>query len=184
MLVIKKYIAEITDDNLFSLDFTFCCDESLTDSTRYDRGRKTETNYFSINQELAVKKIFKDIYEKNTFKGIDILISWYDTYENVVYSKKIKKLMGTGVAFDYLRKRRQRTISYLQTASIGTPIESYVLTLLKHYKGDVDLFIQSGSSDFETAVTTEQNTQINAMLDIVIDAQGKTVRDSILYQIT
>ena len=182
-LRIYRYLLP-SDTPIWLRDFTIECEEPLIDKTVYVKGVKTEAQYLGLDNELVVKKTFTDLIEDGFFIGVSILIEWFNTDGSAGVQRTIPKQMGKGVANDYLRKRRQRSISYLQIASKGTPIESHVATLLKHYKDEVDLFIQGNTSDFELAVLGETNTTILSMLNIVIDAEGTKVRDSILNQIT
>lgn len=190
------------EPSIDSMDFTTI--GLRTETPAYGRkGVKASADY-TLNGVLAVRKTFE--YVSN---GLWIMFEWMDVDGDVCVRKTEFKPLSIIELANISKGNRSRTITYLQTSAIGTPIEAYVNALLKHYKTEVDLFIYNDTEDFINAINAEPQYMKNAdgtdMLDeennkipnpyylylhIVIEAPsedyptGKTVKDSIIYQIS
>jgi len=183
MLRIENYLLP-SERQIQLIDYTIECEEPLVDKPEHVKGVLTAVNYYGLKDELVVKESISDIVENGEFVGIATKIDWYDTEGNVGITRTICHRMDIVGRFEYLIDKRRREISYLQAYSVGTPIEQYVLTLLKHYKNEVELFIQNGAVDFQNAINAETDSAILSILNKKVNKQGDTVKDTILDQIT
>lgn len=183
-LKIERYLKRDNRD-VTTKDYTLEARPKLRAVSHYDKGSvKTKTEYYGHGDEVVVRNLYTDIVENGVFVGVKIVHQWLANDETVGRELEEDVIMNKGVAFDYLRKRRQRLISYLQITANGTPIESHVATILRFYKNEIELFIQGATKDFEDKVKAEKDETIVQLLSIVLDAEGKTVKDAILEQIT
>lgn len=212
-LRIHRYVTPETDVETF--DFSLL-NSIKKISPSYDKGRKTKSKYLGEDDEIVVEKVFEDIVEDGKLVALGMTINWFnqekdeDDNDVVGFSKyQVVKRFNFAERSTFLRKRRSRVIDWLQASAVGTPIESFVNALLKHFKTEVDLFIYNNTDDFLTGVANEPQTikdengndvldgdgnpQPNpfyAYLQIVIEAPsdeyptGKKVRDSINEQIS
>jgi len=141
-----------------------------------------ETATYTYNSVLAVNKIFN--YNGT---GLWLTFQWMTNSQEVGIKKIEFKPLNVVEIAKIEKKNRDRSITYLQAAAIGTPIEPHVNTILKHYKYEVELFIQNGTSDFEDAINAETNPAIVPLLDIVVgvhpDGAPLKVKDSILMRL-
>lgn len=124
-----------------------------------------------------------------------ILVKWNDFLLNKEYSLKRlqyefnfyseNKISDKYLSSDFLRRKRQLYISYLQ--SQGSDI-SIVKQLLNRYINEIDIFVGSGADDLKTALQNETTqpylTYLNQIVGVV-DYLGitETVKDSVLRNI-
>ena len=184
MLRIQDYFLDEPSSDVTKKDFTLV---GLTKaSPKYDRGKKMHSSYYADREQTksVVKKSFSDAVVDGKMIGLDITFDFYDHAGEVGFSKTEFKPLNTSEVASLLRKRRQRAIDYLRASSIGTPIEQYVVIILKHYKNEIELYVQGATNDFENALDNEENEQISALLSIVVSADGRTVKDNIKHQIS
>lgn len=183
-LILENYLLP-DNREITTKDYTLEARPKLRGVSEYAKGSvKTKTEYLGHGDEVVVKNLYSDIMQNGVFVGVKILHQWIANDGSVGKELEEDVIMNKGVAFDYLRKRRQRLISYLQITANGTPIETHVATVLRFYKNEIELFIQGKTTDFEDKVNAETDKNIVPLLAIVLDAEGKTVKDAILEQIT
>ena len=184
MLRIQDYYLDEPSSDVTKKDFTLV---GLTKaSPKYDKGKKMFAAYYADREQtkIVVKKSFSDAFEDGKMVGLHITFEFFDENGEVGFSKTEFKPLNTSEVASLLRKRRQRAIDYLRASSIGTPIERYVVIILKHYKNEIELYVQGATDDFENALNNEQSEQIAALLNIVVSADGRTVKDNIKHQIS
>ena len=183
-LRIQDYYLDEPYSDLTKKDFTLV--GLIKASPKYNKGKKQSASYFTDREQttLVVKKSFSDTIENDKMVGLEITFDYYD-HENLIgFSKTEFKPLNTSEVSSLLRKRRQRAVDYLRASSVGTPIEKYVNTILKHYKTEIDLFIQGNTPDFLEALQNESDQAIVPLLNIVVSQDGRKVKDTIIYQIT
>lgn len=186
-LRIERYLLPDYKREVTTRDYILETRPKLKARSHYAKGSiKEYTNYLGEEDELVVRNLFTDIIEEGKFLGVKVVHQWIKEGTEDEVGKELEEevIMDVGVAFDYLRKRRQRLISYLQITAKGTPIEAGVETLLKYYFTEVELFIQGGTKDLEDAINNEETQAIKDLLNTVVSAEGTTVKDTILNQIT
>lgn len=148
------------------------------------KGVKISADY-TYNESCCVKKSFT-----YTSEGVWITLEWLKHNNEVGIRKIIFKPLNIVEIAKINKSNRDRTITYLQASGIGTPIENYINALLKRYKNEIDLFIYNDTDDFKNVVESETEQPYLTYLNIVVEAPsdefptGKTVKDSILSQIT
>ena len=148
------------------------------------KGVKISADY-TYKETCCVKKSFTYGSE-----GVWIILEWLKYNNDVGIRKTIFKPLNIVEIAKINKSNRDRTITYLQASGIGTPIESYINTLLKRYKNEIDLFIYNNTDDFKNVVEGETEQPYLTYLNIIVEAPsdelptGKTVKDSILSQIT
>lgn len=188
MLKIEKFI--FPDVDVENFDFTLLS-ELKKESPRYDRGRKTESNY-THGDVLIVKKTFSDVLDtEGHLTGLEMKIDWYDEDDNIGITKnQVIKNLNMYEVETLLRTRRLRSIDFLVAGAKDTPIETYVNELFKKYKQEVDLYVYNNSDDFKNVVTNESESPYKEYLEIIVAPpsdkypSGETVKDGILYQIS
>lgn len=188
MLRIKRYI--LPDVDVENFDFTLLSSINKANPSFY-KGRKTSSKYFGEDNELVAQKFFEDIVEDGNIVSLGMKIEWYNDDDSVGLTKEqvIKNYNKAEVKI-LLRKRRTRIIDYLIAASEGTPIETDVNEILKHYKTEIDLYIYNDTSDFVDGINNETDNTILGYLNRIIAPPteeyptGETVKDGILEQIS
>jgi len=184
MLRIIEHITPDIDIEVF--DFTLLT--TLTKmSPTYEKGRKTKSKYTDYNGKVVVEKIFTDIKDEVTgcLKSLSMTINWLNDDDSVGITKtQIVKNFNKSESMTALRKRRERSIDYLQASAEGTAIENYVKALFKRYSNEIQLFISADTDDFLNSLNNETDAQYIAYLNIVVGADNYTVKDSIINQIT
>lgn len=175
-LRVYEFIQEFTYEPVIEhYDFTTL---PLTkESPIFEIGRKKEALYTDESGNIVVKKLFKDITE-----GLEITIQWMKYDDTVGLEKVFIKPLSLLEKGDLLRKRRQRSISYMQVYVKGTPVEPIVTLLLEHYRKEVDLYIQGATSHFQNALDSELDPTFIGYLNI--DVNGLTIKQNIEHNIT
>lgn len=155
-------------------------------SPKYEKGKKTKAEYKCPTfDEVIVDKVFKDIRENGVLKALEITFNWYNEEGEIGLTKKeIVKTYNIAEAETTERERRLKQIDYLVASAIGTPIESYVNDIFDHYYTQVEKYKSKGTKEFEDSINTENDATILNYLSIIVGANGETVKDSILNQIT
>jgi len=110
--------------------------------------------------------------------GLDRLKYEFDFYYNNIIRDKYLKA-------DFLRKKRQLVVSYLQFSGSSVQV---VRDLLDHYKSELELYIQGGTNDLSIAVENETTQPFLTYLNIVVGVipytnDLETIKDSILRNI-
>lgn len=154
-------------------------------SPKYEKGRKTKAEYkCPVFDEIIVDKVFTDVRENGVLKSLEITFSWYNEEGAIGLTKtETVKVYNVVEAETTERERRLKQIDYLVASAVGTPIESYVNAIFDHYYTQVEKYKSKGTNEFENAINAENGEMLN-YLNIVVGANGETVKDSILNQIT
>ena len=159
------------------------------------KGRKIKTDFYSTNDkdDIVVRQSYTDVLDENRFLvGIDMKIEWFDEMGNPALFKTVQNSLPISSASEEIRSRRKRQINYLQEAGARMNVKQYIDMLFGYYSAQVvsgktvnliNSYIENGSKDFQNAINKESNTQILQILNAQLP-DGKTVKDSILYQIT
>lgn len=114
--LISEFTYEPVIENLY-----FTVLDIVKESPVFEIGRKKESSY-TKDGEVIVKKSFKDILE-----GLEIVIEWLKYDGTVGLQKIFKKPLSLLEKADLLRKRRQRSISYMQIYVKGTSVTNSIL---------------------------------------------------------
>lgn len=186
-LRIFPYIEEMSyDPCIHSLDFTLI--GLVNKSPNYGlKGIKIDNTYCNDADEVVVKKSFDYVAT-----GVNLLFEWYKHDGTVGVSKSQFKPLNVVEIHKIEKANRDRTISYLHAAAIGTPIEMHVTEVLKHYKEEIDLFIYNNTDDLINAVMAEPQFLADGVtpnpiwnyLRIVTQPPDHTVYDTIVEQIS
>ena len=158
-----------------SLDFTIIGLNS--ENPVYALNGKKERADYTLDGKLAIRKFF--FYKED---GIVINIRWYMNDGSVGHEKQFFKQLSNVQIEKLYRSQRDRAIVYLQANAKGTPAEPYVNIIIAHFKTEIDLFVQSGSSALYKAIEAEINPQILGILNTSI-APNVTIKDSIYLHI-
>ncbi len=113
-------------------------------------------------------------------------MNWYNEDESIAFSKTTVNPFSAKDAAKKLKDIRETQILYLQNPEaeyVNPTVKEYIDILFNHYKSEVSDYILSGNNTFLNAINNETNEQILQILNAVL-ADGKTVKESILYQIT
>jgi len=153
-----------------------------TETSKYgEKGVKLSTPYTAVvengDRETIIEKSF--FYVEN---GVWIKIAWFKINGDPGIVKTFFKPLNVVEIAKINKSNRDRSITYLQASAVGTPIESHVNELLRHYKELVDLFIYNNVPDFKNKIQSETEQPYKGYLEIPI-APNKTVKDSILAQL-
>lgn len=181
LLLYKLLRFQISDfEQLQQIDFTLL--GLTTETPKYGvKGVKSYSDY-TLNGQLAVKKEFN-----YTDLGLELKFNYYLNDGTVGFVKTEFKPLDKVELGKIFISNRARTIAYLQTSAIGTPIENGVNALLKRYFTEVGLFVQNNTNDFINALNNESNASFLNLLNTDL-RQGIapifTVKQSILKQIS
>ena len=159
--------------------------------TREFGGIKVESSYCSFIDEVktpVVKKYFNYIYSDPDPSKIGVWIE--HLFLTVTGAEGVGKIeflpMEVGEVASLRRKQRIYAISRLEAIGIDLPeTATYIDTLIDHYSIQIDKFEKFGTNDFYDSVNLETDPTIIAILDTVLDYQGRilTVREAILEQL-
>ena len=166
--------------------------EKLHNFKRYSRGYKIYSKYFNEpnftdgETTPAVERLYSLVFDATgNLTGEKTVMNWYNVDGTVAFSKENTENYSAKDAAKILKDIRETRILYLQNPEsefVNPTVKSYINLLFEHYKSEVSDYILNGSKAFEEAVNGETNAQINQILAAVL-ADGKTVKESILYQI-
>lgn len=159
--------------------FDFTTSGLITQPTTYGIGGiKDNQEYWNEDGEWVVRKRFKYFTT-----GLQLTFEWADLKGNVGLSKVEFKPLNFVEVAKIEKANRDRTMIYFQASAKGTPVESFVNAILKHYKEQIDLWIYNNTSDWLDAIESEpKNSEIYQYLNIPLK-ESFTVKDSIKLQI-
>lgn len=199
--LIYKYLP--TDLDPKSYDFTLLGLNQLNWVIK--KGRREERLYLDEASKIVVRDKYIYVESTNGVKSYDRIIEWLFADGTVAFSKTVKTDSAVGSVTKLNRYIRQNQIDFLldsgdglraQAELVPEPTKSQLIfvadsidTLMKHYEYEVDYYIKRGGTGFSDAVNNETDSNILALLGIVVpknDGSGEywTVKDSILGQIT
>lgn len=176
LLIYNQIKSNVTSiEEIVQIDFTLL--GLTTETPKYAaKGVKQKAEY-TFEGKIVVSKIFE--YVAN---GLKITINYHLENGAVGYFKQEFKPLDIVEIAKINKANRDRSITFLQASSIGTPIEAHVNTLLKRYKTEVDLYIQNGTKDFENVVNAEAKPPFLNYLNILLQP-NLTVKQAIIKQI-
>ena len=182
MLRIEEYLIPGADVENFDFSLLTTLRKK---SPSFIKGRKVSAKYLSEDGELVVEKLFSDVIEDGHLTKLKMTINWYNDEDEIKLTKEqIVQEFNKVSAGKMLWKRRVAQMHYLEASAKGTPIESHVAYLFHRYRDEIAEYEFSGSVDFLVAIQNETDPTAVAYLNIVLDAAGTKVIDSITNQIT
>lgn len=175
-------------EEIKSIDTTLL--NGLTNQKRYSRGYKIYSKFYDTDKITdktvpAVEHDYSLIYKDGILVGEKCLIIWYNEDDTIAFTKVIIENYSAKDAAKVLKDIRETRILYLQnpeTEYINATVKKYISMLFDFYKEEVSDYILSGSNKFEKRIKEETNANILKILGAKL-ADGKTVKESILYQI-
>lgn len=185
VVVKNPYLAGYSEQQIQNTNIDLL--QGLHKVRRYSRGYLCEKQYLIDNEQnsLAVKRTYELVFENNILTGERSVITWYNDDDTVAFVKEDFVAYSAKDAASRLREIRQTRIDYLQypEPQYMTPqVLDYIAQLFEHYKSVVTDYILSGSSALASAINAETNPLYLSILNATLP-DGKTVKDSILYQI-
>ena len=161
--------------------------QGLHKARRYCRGYLCETKYFADaeHNNVAVKRTCELVFHENVLRGEKTVITWYKEDGTEAFSKESVVEYSAKDAASRLREIRQIRIDYLQypEPQYMTPqVIEYITKLFEHYKNVVVDYILSGGTAFAESIKNETQQPYLSILNAILP-DGKTVKESILYQI-
>lgn len=159
--------------------------------TRAAGGIKTEATYSFIIEgvrTIVINKFFNYVYSDPDPSLVGL---WLEhVFLTTTGAEGVSKVefipLSIGEVASIRRKQRIYAISRLDAIGIDLPeTADYIEILIDHYSVQIDKFEKFGTNDFYNSVTSETDPTIVAILDTVLDYQGRilTVRESILEQL-
>ena len=160
----------------------------------YSKGRKLRTDFvITGTEDVCISQIYEDRFDENgDLVGTNMRIEWYDDRGNPALFKNVYTPLSIQEASETITSRRKRQINYLQEAGKRMGVKQYIDMLFGYYSAQVisgktvnliNSYIENGNKDFQNALNNETNTQILQILGAKLP-DNKTVKESILYQIT
>lgn len=160
----------------------------------YSKGRKLRTDFvITGTEDVCISQIYEDRFDENgNLVGTNMRIEWYDDRGNPALFKNVYTPLSIQEASETITSRRKRQINYLQEAGKRMGVKQYIDMLFGYYSAQVisgktvnliNSYIENGNKDFQNALNNETNTQILQILGAKLP-DNKTVKESILYQIT
>ena len=188
ILASNPFLQGKDENEIKAVDVTMLA--GLHNFKRYSRGFKTYSRWF-VEQNFedgvtvpAVERIYSLIWNDDILAGKKCVMNWYNDDDSLAFSKETFEYYSAKDAAKVLKDIRETRILYLQNPEfeyVNPTTKQYIAMLFEHYKGQVSDYILSGSQAFENAINNEESTQINAILNAVLD--GRTIKDRILEQI-
>lgn len=178
-----------TAEEIKAVDVTMLA--GLHNFKRYSRGYKiysrwfVEENFVDTETVPAVERIYSLIWNNGILKGELCIMNWYNNDNSLAFSKETSEYYSAKDAAKILKDIRETRILYLQNPEpefISPEVKQYIDLLFEHYKSTVSDYILNGGKSFEDAIVNESDATILQILGAVL-ADGKTVKESILYQI-
>lgn len=162
--------------------------EGLHKETKYSKGYLYKESYFLDKEKtkLAIKRTYSLVYDSNFLTGEKIKTEWYGTDGSVLLEKEVFVEFSAKDAAAKKSQIRQIQIDYLQYPERPYQLPQVMIAinkLFEHYKDVVIDYKLSGSDSFEKAVKNETDNTIKGILNTKLP-DGKSFKDSILYQIT
>lgn len=160
----------------------------------YSKGRKLRTDFvITGTEDVCISQIYEDRFDENgNLVGTNMRIEWYDDRGNPALFKNVYTPLSIQEVSETITSRRKRQINYLQEAGKRMGVKQYIDMLFGYYSAQVisgktvnliNSYIENGNKDFQNALNNETNTQILQILGAKLP-DNKTVKESILYQIT
>lgn len=157
------------------------------------KGVKIKTDFYCDEKDnVVVRQTYTDVLDENGFLvGINMKIEWLDEMGNPALFKTVTNSLPISSASEEIRNRRKRQINYLQEAGTRLGVKQYIDMLFGFYSAKVisgktlnflNNYIENGSKEFESAIKSETDEQILAILNAKLP-DDITVKDSILNQI-
>lgn len=190
----NQHLKDFTPFEIMAADITIL-NGIVKGEPTYEKGRKAQMGYFLDKQQtqLAIQKTFSDEVDENGFLiGLNVLMKWFDKYENPVLTKSIYIPFSMSESAEIKTKRRKRIINYLQEAGARLGVKQYIDLLFNHYsnfqesggtKNLINSFVENGSIELQQAVMNETDQEVLQILNHTLPDKV-TVKDSLLYQIT
>lgn len=182
----NNFLQNKSDIEIKTLDIDLL--EGLYKETKYSKGYLYKESYFTDSQKtkLAIKRTYELVYDSNFLIGEKVKTEWYCTNGNVILDKEVFVEFSAKDAAVKKSQIRQIQIDYLQYPERPYQLPQVMTAinkLFKHYQDVVIDYKLSGSDSFKKAVENETDTTIKAILNTKLP-DGKTFKESILYQIT
>ncbi len=198
----NPYLNGKSEEEIKLIDVEFF--ENLTNFKRFSRGYKVYSRYYNEPQTgtpipigntwqddgftncPAVERLYSLVWENDILAAEQVIMNWYNEDESIAFSKTTVNPFSAKDAAKKLKDIRETQILYLQNPEaeyVNPTVKEYIDVLFGHYKSEVSDYILSGNDAFLNAINNETNEQILQILNAVL-ADGKTVKESILYQIT
>ena len=160
----------------------------------FSKGKKLKTDFvITGTEDVCISQIYEDRFDENgNLVGTNMRIEWYDDKNNAVLFKNVYTPLSIQEASETITSRRKRQINYLQEAGKRMGVKQYIDMLFVYYSAQViggktvnliNSYIENGSKNFQNAINNESNIQILQILGAKLP-DNKTVKESILYQIT
>ena len=160
----------------------------------YSKGRKLRTDFvITGTEDVCISQIYEDRFDENgNLVGTNMRIEWYDDRGNPALFKNVYTPLSIQEVSETITSRRKRQINYLQEAGKRMGVKQYIDMLFGYYSAQVisgktvnliNSYIENGNKDFQNVLNNETNTQILQILGAKLP-DNKTVKESILYQIT
>ena len=182
----NSYLSAYSDSELMNTDIDLL--QGLIKQRQHARGYLIRKKYSlaSDTSKLAILREYSLVWDNEVLKGERSIIRWYREDGTVGLVKEDIVNYTAKDAASVLREIRQTRIDYLQYPEpqfVNATTQGYITSLFARYKTQVNEYILSGNKAFEDAINAESNTTYLAILNAKL-ADGKTVRESILYQIS
>ena len=181
----NPYLCKMTAQELSNTDIDLL--QGIIKQRQHARGYLIRKKYLlaSDTSKLAVLREYSLIFENEILKGERSIIRWYREDGTVGLVKEDVVNFTAKDAAAKLREIRQTRIDYLQYPEpqyVNATIQGYINALFARYKTQVNEYVLAGNTAFENAINNETNATYLAILNAAL-ADGKTVKESILYQI-
>ena len=186
------------------LDYSIFLEKRYLDDNYDIKGRKLKDTFFIPNTKIiAVERQYTDKLDTSSnLIGLDIKHVWY-TYPSLediedvsleyakgdVYTDKDTSVLFNNYKInDQKRKRRHRVIDLLIEGSKDTPLFTHVDTLYHHYKDEIFLFFDTGSSELADALNNETDPAIVILLNTIINPtdpvdEQETLKETVLKRL-
>lgn len=185
ILIPNGYLQDRSDAEIMNTDIDLL--QGLSKTRQYSRGYLIRKKY-ELESDLGMLAILRDynlVFENGLLVGENSVITWYYDNGEVAFVKNDFVSYSAKDSASRLREIRQTRIDYLQYPEpqyINPTVLQYITMLFEHYKAEVSDYILADSKAFENAILNETNATYLAILNAKL-ADGKTVKESILYQI-
>lgn len=184
---VAPYLSSKTIEEIKSTDFSLI--EGLSVRKKYSRGYRVLSTYCADGSDPDSIPVVEREYRLIKSNGIpvseEIDTVWYSSGGLIGMSKHQSISLSAKDSAKIMKDIRETRILYLQNPEsefVNDMVKKYIDILFLHYKADVNDYILNGSKSFEDAINKEKDPKINSILNYVLQ-DGKTVKESILYQI-
>ncbi len=186
----NPFLSNKTDEEIKATDVDML--ENMFNHKKYTRGYKVYSRWFNDSNFVngttvpSVERLYSLVFNnEGVVTGEQVMMRWYKKSGDVAFSKTIIENLSAKDVAKKLKEIREIRILYLQNPEseyINETMRQYIDMLFNHYKQEVLEYILNDSNTFENAILNESNPQILGILGAVLP-DGKTVKESILYQI-